>query len=598
MATFLDLCAGVGGFRMAAEQLNHKCVGYVEFDKFPRCSYEAIYDTEGEWTRWDLTEVTNEEWESLKGKVDFITAGFPCQAFSVAGKQLGFKDTRGTVFFDVARAIKHVSPPYFILENVKNLISHDKGKTIDTIIRTLNEIGYTVDYTILNSKYFDVPQNRERVFIVGIKNGKTEEWKIEGNNALAKSKRRIASYKWAKTFNFDWPKHNVVTKQLIDILEPEENIPSNLYLSPEKTRTLIKSILERDEELGRTDALRMLGLLDIKGRDSIRRVYDSLGISPTLTTMAGGNTEPKVMVAGNINPSGRGIGGQVYHAEGLSPTINAGHEGGKQIVYSPELVSEEIKDFGNVNPSQNGTDGMVYEAENGITPALSTNKGEGAKIAYCPIITPDKIKSRQNGRRIKNPGEEMFTLTAQDRHGILMYEVPQKVLVRKYEVNKEKLSNILREHKKKAKLINKQIAEKLNLPETLVSHWFRKDKSFSIPNPVVWYQLKELLNIETDEFDTPITEFEEKESTYEKSNCVYDSRGISPTLTCSNTGETIFDRYVVRKLTPRECWRLQAFPDWAFDRAKEVNSNSQLYKQAGNSLTVTVAYEIIKRLIP
>lgn len=437
MADFLDLCSGIGAFRMAAEQLNHCSLGYAEIDKFPRKSYEAIYDTKDEWSAWDLKEVPNEEWEKFKGGVDFITAGFPCQSFSVAGKGLGFQDTRGTVFFEIARAIKYTSPTYFILENVKNLISHDKGKTIDTIIKTLNDLGYTIDYTILNSKYFGVPQNRERTFIVGVKNGKTEAWRIEGTNALAKSKRRIASYSWSKTFNFDWPDNSTVMNQLIDVLEKEEDIPKNLYLSPEKTKTLIESILKRDEKLGRTDALRMLGLLDIKGQDNVRRVYDPLGISPTLTTMGGGNREPKILVAGNVNPSGRGMNGQ------------------------------------------------VYQAEEGVSPTLSTNKGEGVKIAYCPIINPSKVEVRQDGRRLKNDGEEMFTLTASDRHGLVIYEKKPQV-----------------------------------------------------------------------------------------------------------------SDYVVRKLTPKECWRLQAFPDWAYNKAAEVNSATQLYKQAGNAVTVTVAYEVIKRLIP
>lgn len=391
-----------------------------------------------------------------------------CQAFSVAGKGKGFDDIRGTVFFEVARAIEQVSPQMFILENVKNLISHDKGNTIDTVIRTLNEIGYTVDYTILNSKYYDVPHSRDRVFIVGVKDQPTEDWIIEGTNVLAKSKRRIAAYSWSKTFNFNFPDSDIIRYQLMDILEPEEDVPPHLYLSPEKTKALIQGILERDERLGRTDAIRMLGLLNMKGLQSTRRVYDPQGLAPTLTTMSGGNTEPKILVAGNVNPSEKGMGGQVYHAEsGLSPTINAGHEGGKHIVYP-------------------------------------------TKTSYCPILNPDKLEVKQNGRRLKSDGEEMFTLTAQDRHGVLMYQLPRG------------------------------------------------------------YNAGEL-------------------------------HEMAPTLSSNSYKENnllIKDNYVVRKLTPKECWRLQAFPDWAYDKAAEVNSASQLYKQAGNSLTVNVAYEIFKRLLP
>ena len=97
---------------------------------------------------------------------DVLCAGFPCQAFSIAGKRLGFEDTRGTIFFEIARIAKEKRPPYLFLENVRGLLSHDKGRTFDTIISTLDEMGYDAEWQVLNSKYF-VPQNRERIFIVG-----------------------------------------------------------------------------------------------------------------------------------------------------------------------------------------------------------------------------------------------------------------------------------------------------------------------------------------------------------------------------------------------------------------------------------------------
>lgn len=112
--------------------------------------------------------------------------------------------------------------------------------------------------------------------------------------------------------------------------------------------------------------------------------------------------------------------------------------------------------------------------------------------------------------------------------------IPQQVKVRKYEVNTEELVLLLREYKLKSKLTNKEIAEKLKQPLTLVEHWFRQDKSFSIPDPSVWYKLKELLNIKTDNFDKSITEFEIRDGIYDKSNRVYDVNGLSPTLTCED----------------------------------------------------------------
>lgn len=164
---FLDLFAGIGGFRLGMERAGHKCIGYCEIDKFARMSYQAIHDTKGEIDYKDITEVTNEEFRKLKGTVDVICGGFPCQAFSIAGKQLGFEDIRGTLFYEIARAAKEIKPRYLFLENVRNLLSHDKGKTFTTMLTILDELGYDAEWQVLNSKNFGVPQNRERVFIIG-----------------------------------------------------------------------------------------------------------------------------------------------------------------------------------------------------------------------------------------------------------------------------------------------------------------------------------------------------------------------------------------------------------------------------------------------
>ena len=165
---FLDLFSGIGGFRLGLERNGHTPVGYVEIDKFARQSYNAMFDTSGEWTATDITKVTDEEWRKFNGKVDIIAGGFPCQAFSIAGKRLGFLDsTKGTLFFEIARAAKQIKPRYLFLENVKGLLNHDSGNTFRTILNTLDELGYNVEWRVLNSKDFGVPQNRERVYIIG-----------------------------------------------------------------------------------------------------------------------------------------------------------------------------------------------------------------------------------------------------------------------------------------------------------------------------------------------------------------------------------------------------------------------------------------------
>lgn len=165
---FLDLFSGIGGFRLGLERSGHTPVGYVEIDKFARQSYQAMYNTDGEWTAEDINKVTDEEWRKFNGTVELIAGGFPCQSFSIAGKREGFlNQTKGTLFFEVARAVKQIKPRFVFLENVKGLLNHDKGNTFRTIINTFDELGYDVEWRIYNSKDFGVPQNRERVYIIG-----------------------------------------------------------------------------------------------------------------------------------------------------------------------------------------------------------------------------------------------------------------------------------------------------------------------------------------------------------------------------------------------------------------------------------------------
>lgn len=393
---FLDLFAGIGGFRLGMESAGHECIGFCEIDKFARTSYKAIHDTTGEVEMHDITTISDEFIRGI-GSVDVICGGFPCQAFSIAGKRKGFEDTRGTLFFEIARFASILRPRYLFLENVKGLLNHEGGATFETILRALDELGYDVEWQVLNSKDY-VPQNRERVFIIGHLRGKRTR----------------------KVFPFE-RKNGTTVKNNI---KPINN--------SKKTRELLNF-------------------------DSTNRFYDVNGISPCLNTMQGGDREPKIAVVGNVNPSGSGMNGQVYSSNGLAPT-------------------------------------------------LTTNKGEGAKIAI-PVLTPDRIEKRQNGRRFKDDGEEMFTLTAQDKHGVAIIQ---------------------------------------------------KSRGYN-------------------------------------DGGIYK---VASTVTSNSWHENNFlkDGIRIRKLTSRECWRLQGFPDWAFDKAKEVNSDSQLYKQAGNSVTVPVIADIASRL--
>jgi len=189
---FLDLFAGIGGFRLGLEQAGHECIGFCEVDKFARQVYKANFNTEGEVEWHDITKVTDEQVGELRGKVDLITGGFPCQAFSVAGKRRGFNDTRGTLFFEIARLARILKPRYLLLENVKGLLNHARGDTFFTILNTLGELGYWVEWQLLNSKDFGVPQNRERVFIVGHFGGEPRRKIFPITRASGQTQDRVA----------------------------------------------------------------------------------------------------------------------------------------------------------------------------------------------------------------------------------------------------------------------------------------------------------------------------------------------------------------------------------------------------------------------
>lgn len=166
---YLDMYSGIGGFRSALDEVGgFECVGYCEIDKFAKQAYETLYDTKGEMYFEDARNICPDDLPDI----DLICAGFPCQSFSLAGKQRGFDDTRGTLFFEVARIAAAKRPALLYLENVQNLLSHDKGWTFETILEVLDDIGYDVSWTVLNSANFDVPQSRNRVFITGFLRGR------------------------------------------------------------------------------------------------------------------------------------------------------------------------------------------------------------------------------------------------------------------------------------------------------------------------------------------------------------------------------------------------------------------------------------------
>ena len=382
---FINLFAGIGGFRFGMESAGHECVAFCEIDKFARASYKAIHNTEGEIELHDITTVTDDEIRAI-GHVDAICGGFPCQAFSIAGHRRGFEDTRGTLFFEIARFASILKPKYLFLENVKGLLNHDKGDTFETILSALDELGYDVEWQVLNSKDFGVPQNRERVFIIG-------------------------------------------------------------HLRGERGRKVFP--------IGGEDE-----------KSSAKR----LGINIL------GNTK-------NPNGTAQGTRDIVHDPKGIVGTLTAtDYKGPKQVA-----IPNEIKKYGVLQPNFNQS-GVVYETD-GISPTIRTMQSGGLE---------PKIRVR--------------------------------------EATKQGYAEA-------------SVGDSVNL-----SHPNSKTRRGRV------------------------------------------GEGIANTLVTGDSQGVVMPNFRIRKLTPRECWRLQGFPDWAFDKAQEVNSNSQLYKQAGNSVTVNVIKKIARYL--
>lgn len=257
---FLDLFAGIGGFRLGMEAAGHNCVGYVEWDKFARKSYEAIHNTKGEWTAHDITTVSDDDFRLFRGTVDVICGGFPCQAFSIAGKRGGFSDTRGTLFFEIARATEQIKPRILFLENVKGLLNHDEGRTFGTILNTLDELGYNAEWQVLNSKDFGVPQNRERVFIIGHLRGSSgrEVFPIGGTNEKIGSEIiRLA--------------HSANYRRVYQTFDVNGSCEA----------------LDTMQGGGRQPCVKVVGNVHPSGRGMNGQVYKSDGLAPTITTNNG-----------------------------------------------------------------------------------------------------------------------------------------------------------------------------------------------------------------------------------------------------------------------------------------------------------------------
>jgi len=329
---YIELFAGIGGFRSALDPLGGECVFASEIDKYASQAYRTLYngapELHGDITKIDAHDIPDH---------DVLVGGFPCQAFSVAGQRKGFEDARGTLFFEIARIASTKKPRLMLLENVKGLLSHDGGRTFEIMCVILNDIGYAIDFRVLNSKHFGVPQNRERIFVACDRDAEHAEWDVTGSDVVAKAKRRAQAL-GVRTFNFDWPENIEVTTRLRDVLETQ--VDEKYYLSEEKTAKLIAQITEKngDEPI-------VYGSLEHYGNDQMNRVYSVDGLAPTITVVSGGGreqeiAEPQIEKVGHL-PSDSGQTGAVYSAEGISPTLLNQHGNAVKMIVEPLTVFQK-----------------------------------------------------------------------------------------------------------------------------------------------------------------------------------------------------------------------------------------------------------------
>ncbi len=252
--TFIDLFAGIGGFRLAFEQAGYKCVYSCEIDT---ACQEVYFNNFGEKPKDDITNIDIQEIPDF----DVLTAGFPCQPFSICGKRQGFEDTRGTLFFHICKIIEAKQPSVVLLENVKHLVHHDRGRTLDIILYSLEDLGYLVDYKILNSKDFGLPQNRERIIIFATKNNKFNFNLIETNNSI----KKLENYLCTKG-NFEYLKEHEYTL----IKNPKKQTSGLIFVGYRTNKTTWrKGVRPNTQHLSRV-------------HHQPNRIYSVEGVHPTI----------------------------------------------------------------------------------------------------------------------------------------------------------------------------------------------------------------------------------------------------------------------------------------------------------------------------
>lgn len=496
----LELFGGIGACTKALERLgvDYELADFVEIDKYAVQSFNAMHGTHFE--PQDITE-----WDK-EMDVDLIMHGSPCQDFSVAGAGAGGDEgsgTRSSLMYETVRIVDKLRPKYVIWENVKNLLSKKHKHNFDAYLDTLEKLGYTNYYKVLNAKDFGVPQNRERVYTISIRNDQPQ--------------------------GFVFPDGEPLQIRLKDVLE--HDVDEKYYLSDEQVNKIKLSTFNQNRTRIQGDIAQTLCARDFKDPKCVE--------------------DPKVIKVGSR--WGNHQAGQIYDKEGLSPTLDTGQGGSRTPMFvenEPQPIKRRRSEYGKEvrkayeNHEVEASEEMRehYVADDGVMPTITASRRE-QRIAE-PYIAASRGRGENNEQHLE-PNHEGTTNT----------------------ITTVQKDNYVVEPNLKTKLCNRLVQEGVVHGGEIINHSYTT----------------------SEQRDTLDKYIENKE-------------GIMPTLTtrpdCLGYVENK-PSLRIRKLTPKETWRLMGFDDESFDKAQASGvSNSQLYKQAGNSIVVNVLEAIFENLIP
>lgn len=557
----LSLFSGIGAFEKALDNLGvgYELVNYCEIDKYASKSYSAIHGVSEDKNLWDVTKVDE---KALPKDIDLITYGFPCQDISLAGKQKGlFNDdgskTRSGLFFDALRIIEETKPRVAIAENVKNLVGKKFNAQFQVVLASLEAAGYNNYWQVLNSKDYGVPQNRERVFIVSIRKDIDK--------------------------GYTFPKGFPLEKRLKDVLE--ETVDEKYYLSG-KMVDYLATITEKNKA---------------RGNGNVYSPSDVDGVSKTITTKEGSRVkdnfieEPTIHQVGQIYPnSGNPQAGRIYDAEGISPTMDTCSGGNRMPkVVEPFISIDEDSVKVRVANKRGYDEAHEGDSINLEQPNSKTRRGRvGKQVAQTLITMPQQAVVEPKviggiGEKKSNGGKQWYQQDRVDDDGVA---ISVTTGFQPYYATQEPMAY----DEQNGYIRNDGTVGTLTTDGSSPKHNNR------VLVPFTDESVKPSVAVNFEREKQQIVNSDKEIYQCECNSSWQDNKvglKVSPTLRANNNNTFAYTGLRIRKLTPLECFRLMGFDDFDFHKAELVNSNTQLYKQAGNSIVVDVLEHLLSKAL-